>query len=192
MINWFTIGARGGTFGWGTALQARRSRVQFPMVSLEVFIDIILSVALWPWGRLSLQQKWVPGVFPGGLRRPVRRADNLTTFMSRLSRNLLASTSWNPKGLSRLALPLPESLLASQCKRNALTRTLPTRWRQSLNWIITCAAESRLCQWISVRIGCIQRQRLFCPFMRAQAERILRTQLIVIPTTHTSVLELLS
>jgi hypothetical protein len=31
----------------------------------------------------------------------VRRADNLTTFMGRLSRNSGASTSWNPKGLSR-------------------------------------------------------------------------------------------
>jgi hypothetical protein len=28
-------------------------------------------------------------------------ADNLTTFMCRLSRNLGDSTSWNPKGLSR-------------------------------------------------------------------------------------------
>ena len=29
------------------------------------FIAIILLVALWPWGRLRLWQKSVPGVFPG-------------------------------------------------------------------------------------------------------------------------------
>ena len=31
-----------------------RSRVSFPMVSLEFFIDVILLAALWPWGWLSL------------------------------------------------------------------------------------------------------------------------------------------
>jgi len=36
--------------GWGTALQTGRSRVRFPMASLELFIEIILPAALWPWG----------------------------------------------------------------------------------------------------------------------------------------------
>jgi hypothetical protein len=33
--------------------QVGRSRVRFPMVSLEFFIDIIISAALRPWGRLA-------------------------------------------------------------------------------------------------------------------------------------------
>jgi hypothetical protein len=36
----------------------------------------------------------------------VRRADNLTTFMTRLFWNLGASTSWNPQGLSRPVMVL--------------------------------------------------------------------------------------
>jgi len=42
------IGARGDAVGRGIALQTRRSRVRFPTVSLEFFIDIILPAALWP------------------------------------------------------------------------------------------------------------------------------------------------
>ena len=49
-----------------TMLQTGRLWVWFPTVSLEFFSDIILVVALWPWVRLSLYQKWVPVVFPGG------------------------------------------------------------------------------------------------------------------------------
>jgi len=51
IINAFTgewLGAHGGAVGGGTALQAGRSRVRFPMVSLEFFIDIILPAAYGP------------------------------------------------------------------------------------------------------------------------------------------------
>ena len=47
-------GAHGGAVGWGIALQVGRSRVRFPMWSLEFFIEIILPAAQWPWGWLSL------------------------------------------------------------------------------------------------------------------------------------------
>jgi len=36
------------------SLQVGRTLVRFPMISLEIFIDIILPAALWPCGRLSL------------------------------------------------------------------------------------------------------------------------------------------
>jgi len=37
---------------------------------LRFFIGLILP-ALWPWARLSLLHKSVPGVSPRGWRRPV-------------------------------------------------------------------------------------------------------------------------
>jgi hypothetical protein len=39
----------GAVVAQSVALQIGRSRVRFPMVSLEFFIDITLSAALWPW-----------------------------------------------------------------------------------------------------------------------------------------------
>ena len=65
----------------------------------------ILPIALWPWGQLILQQKWVPGVFPGGKGG---RCVGLTTYhhTAPLSWNLGTLTSWNSLGLSRPVMGL--------------------------------------------------------------------------------------
>jgi hypothetical protein len=62
-----SVDARGSTADWGTMLQVGRSRVRFPMRSLDFPIDLILPDALC----LNLQQNWVPGIFLGvkGCRR---------------------------------------------------------------------------------------------------------------------------
>jgi hypothetical protein len=46
------VGAHGGIGGWCTMLKTGRSRVRFPMTSLDFSIDLILPA--WSWGRLSL------------------------------------------------------------------------------------------------------------------------------------------
>ena len=98
-------GRRRNAVGWGTALQAWKSRVLFRIVSFDFFIDKILPPALWPCGWLCLWQKWVPGIFPGGKGGRFVGLTNLPPSC-RLSWNMGAPTSWNPHCLSRPVMRL--------------------------------------------------------------------------------------
>jgi hypothetical protein len=56
-------------------IQAERSRVRFLMRSLNVSIDLILAVALRPWGSIQPLKVMSTRNLPGGKGLPARRAD---------------------------------------------------------------------------------------------------------------------
>ena len=55
-VNYSSWGARSEPVGWGTVLQAGRSWVRFPLVSLEFFIKLIFPAALWPSNKNEYQK----------------------------------------------------------------------------------------------------------------------------------------
>ena len=72
----------------------------------------ILPIALWPWGQLSLKQKWVPRVFPGGKGG---RCVRLTTLPPSCGNLNFLEPSGPLYACNGTALPLP-SIFYLQCR----------------------------------------------------------------------------
>ena len=76
-----------------------------------------LPIALWPWARHSLQQKWVPGAFPGGKGGPCLRLTTLPPSCAVIMKfgNLNFLEPSGPlRACNGTALPLPFWIMDSQ------------------------------------------------------------------------------
>jgi hypothetical protein len=94
-------GARGGAVGWSTALQAVWSRLPDCVTGIFHSFHPHYGPGVDSASNRNEYQEYFLGV-----KRPVRTADNITTFICQLSINLGTSISWNPKGLSRPVMGL--------------------------------------------------------------------------------------
>lgn len=80
--------------------QSEGSRVRFQIVS-EYFTDLILPAALWPWGQVTLLQKWLPSISLGGKHVQCIGMTTLPPLCADCLGSPGAPTSWSPKGPPR-------------------------------------------------------------------------------------------
>jgi hypothetical protein len=66
--------------GWSTTLQARTSRVRFPMMPLDFLIDLLFAATLWPLESTQPLTEMSTRNLLGGEGLPVRKADNFTAI----------------------------------------------------------------------------------------------------------------
>lgn len=77
----------------GTTPQDGTFRGRFPVRSLEIFKCPVPYVHIqWPWGPLSLYQKWAPRNFLGGKMWPEPNAETSVSCLCRMSKK-----GWKPK-----------------------------------------------------------------------------------------------
>jgi hypothetical protein len=99
VVTIFWRGARGSVVGWGTVLQAGRSRVRFPM-PLKFFNWPNPSSRTMALGPTQPLTEMSTRNLPGGKGRPARIRLTSPPSVSRLSReNVVASTHHNPMDL---------------------------------------------------------------------------------------------
>jgi hypothetical protein len=116
--------------GWGILLRVGRSRVRFQILFFSIYL--ILPAALWPWGLLSLWQKWVPGIILASKALQTRKADFTAIWKPTVYE------MWDPQRLTTL-------WVSTTCYRDSFTFTL--LFTSIYSYSPHRNSVSRLCVW---------------------------------------------